>query len=98
MYPQLSMYAPCVLHALRYFERDQFLFLKYEDLMRMDAASIVRLIGRFTGGRRRGGEGRGGGATSQVRGEGQGGVTGAGDALRARWWWRGWCFRGMGWL
>lgn len=49
MYPHLSMYAPCIIHALRYFERDQFLFLRYEDLMRMDAASIVRLVGRFTG-------------------------------------------------
>lgn len=49
MYPQNSMYAPCVLHALRYFEREQFLFLRYEDLMRMDASAIVRLVGHFTG-------------------------------------------------
>jgi len=49
MYPQLSMYAPCILHALRYFSREQFLFLRYEDLMRMDAEAIVRLVGRFTG-------------------------------------------------
>ena len=28
---------------------EQFLFLRYEDLMRMNAISIVRLLGHFTG-------------------------------------------------
>ena len=49
MYPQLSMYAPCILHALRYFRREQFLFLRYEDLMKMSAEAIVRLVGHFSG-------------------------------------------------
>jgi len=49
MYPQTSMYAVCLEHALRYFPREQFLFLRYEDLMRMDARAILRLISRFTG-------------------------------------------------
>ena len=48
-YPQTSLYGVCIEHALRFFERDQFLFLKYEDLMQMDARSLVRLIVRFTG-------------------------------------------------
>ena len=33
MYPTTSMYGVCLLHALRYFKREQFLVLKYEDLM-----------------------------------------------------------------
>ncbi len=49
MYPQLSMYPVCILHAMRYFEREQFLFLRYEDLMKMEAPSVIRLISRFTG-------------------------------------------------
>ena len=49
MYPQTSLYAVCVLHALRHFPRRQFLFLRYEDLMAMDHASILKLIGRFYG-------------------------------------------------
>jgi len=48
-YPHTSLYGVCVLHALRHFERRQFLFLRYEDLMQMDAAALLRLIGRFTG-------------------------------------------------
>ena len=39
----------CVLHALRWFRREQFLFLRYEDLMAMDPKSLLKLIGRFTG-------------------------------------------------
>jgi hypothetical protein len=34
MYPTTSMYSVCMLHALRYFRRDQFLVLRYADLMR----------------------------------------------------------------
>ena len=49
MYATNSMYAVCVLHALRHFKREQFLFLRYEDLMGMDHAGVLRLIGRFTG-------------------------------------------------
>ena len=49
MYPHNSMYAVCVLHALRFFKREQFLFLRYEDLMAMDTASLIGLLGRFTG-------------------------------------------------
>jgi hypothetical protein len=48
-YPQTSMYAVCVENALRYFKREQFLFLRYEDLMRMDARAILRLVARHTG-------------------------------------------------
>lgn len=29
MYAQTSMYSVCILHALRYFRREQFLFLRY---------------------------------------------------------------------
>ena len=104
MYAQTSMYSVCILHALRYFRREQFLFLRYvaglaticlytiwvwvyrasvtirlaspasllslacvlralppylppyrltcrryEDMMAMDAASLLKLIGRFAG-------------------------------------------------
>ena len=49
MYVTNSLFSVCVLHALRFFERSQFLFLRYEDLMAMDAAAILRLVGRFTG-------------------------------------------------
>ena len=65
-----SMYSVCIEHALRYFKREQFLFLRraphsptcsrvalvqlaslgrYEDLMRMNAKSIITLLARFTG-------------------------------------------------
>lgn len=49
MYVATSMYAVCLLHALRYFKREQFLFLRYEDLMQMDSDSVVKLLARFTG-------------------------------------------------
>ena len=49
MYAQTSMYAVCILHALRYFRREQFLFLRYEDLMAMDTEALLALVGRFTG-------------------------------------------------
>lgn len=49
MYVETSMYAVCLLHALRHFRREQFLFLRYEDLMRMDRLSIVALVARFAG-------------------------------------------------
>ena len=39
----------CVLAALRIFERQQFLFLKFEDLMRMRAPGLLRLLSNFTG-------------------------------------------------
>ena len=39
----------CLLHALRYFGREQFLILRYEDLMSMEAASVLGLLARFTG-------------------------------------------------
>ena len=49
MYVETSMYAVCVEHALRHFRREQFLFLRYEDLMRMDRTSVVALVARFAG-------------------------------------------------
>ena len=49
MYVETSMYAVCVEHALRHFRREQFLFLRYEDLMHMDRTSIVALVARFAG-------------------------------------------------
>ena len=49
MYATNSLYAVCVLHALHLFPREQFLFLRYEDLMAMDVASLLKLIGRFSG-------------------------------------------------
>lgn len=48
-YVQTSMYGVCLLHALRYFRREQFLLLRYEDLMRMNARSVLGLLTRFTG-------------------------------------------------
>ena len=48
-YIQTSMYSVCLLHALRHFRREQFLLLRYEDLMRMDADSVLALLARFTG-------------------------------------------------
>ena len=35
--------------ALRVFKREQFLFLRFEDLMRMKAPALLRLISNFTG-------------------------------------------------
>jgi hypothetical protein len=49
MYATNSLYAVCVLHALRFFRREQFLFLRYEDLMSMSAEAVLKLVGRFTG-------------------------------------------------
>ena len=49
MYATNSMYSVCVLHALRHFKREQFLFLRYEDMMAMTSSALLRLIGRFTG-------------------------------------------------
>ena len=49
MYVTNSMYAVCVLHALRHFKREQFLFLRYEDMMGMDHSDLLRLVGRFSG-------------------------------------------------
>ena len=49
MYATTSLYAVCIMHALRIFPREQFLFLRYEDLMRMDAPALLRLLGRFVG-------------------------------------------------
>ena len=49
MYATNSLYSVCVLHALRLFRREQFLFLRYEDLMAMNAPSLLTLIGRFSG-------------------------------------------------
>ena len=48
-YVTTSLYSVCLLHALRYFGREQFLILRYEDLMRMEAASVLGLLARFTG-------------------------------------------------
>ena len=48
-YATNSLYSVCVLHALRWFRREQFLFLRYEDLMSMEPESLLKLIGRFTG-------------------------------------------------
>merc|ERR1711918_188411 len=44
-----SLYAPCVLAAKRIYKPEQFLFLRYEDLSRMQAPALVRLIAKFTG-------------------------------------------------
>ena len=49
MYPHTSMYAVCLEHAFRFFPKNQFLFLRYEDLMKMSAEAIVRLVGHFSG-------------------------------------------------
>ena len=48
-YAQTSMYSVCVLHALRHFERRQFLFLRYEDALRMPTDALLGLLARFTG-------------------------------------------------
>ena len=48
-YLTTSLYAVCVEHAFRLFRPEQFLFLRYEDLMRMEAPSLLRLLARFTG-------------------------------------------------
>ena len=38
-----------MLHALRYFKREQFLVLRYEDLMHMSGPAILTMLARFTG-------------------------------------------------
>jgi hypothetical protein len=48
-YVQNSAYAACVLHAMRYFRREQFLFLRYEDVVHMGAVQVVQLLGGFLG-------------------------------------------------
>ena len=48
-YLQSSMYAVCILHAFRYFSPRQFLFVRYEDLIRLPTAAAVRLFGDFLG-------------------------------------------------
>mmetsp|Transcript_18687 Transcript_18687/g.61631 ORF Transcript_18687/g.61631 Transcript_18687/m.61631 type:complete len:831 (-) Transcript_18687:208-2700(-) len=48
-YTPTSLYVVCVKHALSLFNRSQFLFLRYEDVMHMDTAAVVRLVARFTG-------------------------------------------------
>ena len=35
--------------ALRLFRREQFLFLRYEDVLRLEPAALLRLLARFTG-------------------------------------------------
>ena len=48
-YLTTSLYAVCIEYGLRLFEREQFLFLRYEDLKRMQPRAIMRLVARFTG-------------------------------------------------
>jgi len=48
-YLATSLYAVCIEHALRLFSRKQFLFLRFEDLKRMQPAAVIRIIARFTG-------------------------------------------------
>jgi hypothetical protein len=44
-----SIYPVCVLAALRIFPREQFLFLRFEDLMQLKAPGLVRMLANFTG-------------------------------------------------
>jgi hypothetical protein len=48
-YVSNSIYSVCVLAALRVFKREQFLFLRFEDVMRMEAGSLLKLLSNFTG-------------------------------------------------
>ena len=48
-YATTSMYSVCMLHALRYFKREQFFVLRYEDLMKMEGPEILTALARFTG-------------------------------------------------
>lgn len=48
-YVSNSIYSVCVLAAQRIFDKEQFLFLKFEDLMRMKAPGLLRLLSNFTG-------------------------------------------------
>ena len=49
MYATTSMYAVCIRHALHLFDRGQFLFLRFEDLMRLERDTLLGLIANFTG-------------------------------------------------
>jgi len=44
-----SIYPVCVLAALRVFRQEQFLFLRFEDLMQMKAPGLLSLLSNFTG-------------------------------------------------
>jgi len=44
-----SIYPICVEAALRIFRKEQFLFLRFEDVMRMKAPAVLRLLSNFTG-------------------------------------------------
>merc|ERR1712196_655757 len=44
-----SLYPICIAGALRIFKRHQFLFLRFEDLMRMKAPALLTLLANFTG-------------------------------------------------
>ena len=48
-YVETSSYGVCLLHALRYFRRQQFLFLRFEDVLRMRNAELLALVARFVG-------------------------------------------------
>jgi hypothetical protein len=44
-----SLYPICIAGALRIFKREQFLFLRFEDLMRMKAPALLSVLSNFTG-------------------------------------------------
>lgn len=44
-----SIYPVCVLGALRFFPKEQFLFLRFEDMKKMHAPGLLRLLANFTG-------------------------------------------------
>ena len=44
-----QVYSVCILNALRVFDRSQFLFLRFEDLMGMNAPALLKLLSNFTG-------------------------------------------------
>jgi len=44
-----SLYPICIAGALRIFKREQFLFLRFEDLMRMKAPALLTMLSNFTG-------------------------------------------------
>lgn len=48
-YVETSTYGVCLLHALRYFRREQFLFLRFEDVIRMRIDALLALVARFVG-------------------------------------------------
>lgn len=49
MYLTSSLYSVCLLHALRFFGREQFLFLRYEDLKTLGTEALLRVVARFAG-------------------------------------------------